>query len=100
GTKETLKHRGRLVSDKCQRDEILTTIARLIQQRETNAEGHIHWIVEEYVEPRRQGHLSNERRLSREHRDWVLEVEQQGERPGYVGSIAVRRWRDGSVVPQ
>jgi predicted house-cleaning noncanonical NTP pyrophosphatase (MazG superfamily) len=98
GTKETLKHRGRLVSDKCARSEILTTIARLMEEQGGNAEGDVHWIVEEYVEPKRQGHLSNERRLSREQRDWVLEVEQQSDRGGYVGSIAVRRWRDGSVV--
>jgi predicted house-cleaning noncanonical NTP pyrophosphatase (MazG superfamily) len=98
GTQETLTHRGRLVSEKCWPREILSTIRRLIEQQSGQVEGEVHWIVEEYVEPKRQGHLSNERHLRREQRDWVLEVEQQEDRPGYISSIAVRRWRDGNAV--
>ena len=98
GTKETLRHRGRLVSEKCAPTEILSTIRRLMERRSENTEGEVHWIVEEYVEPRRLGHLSNERHLSREPRDWVLEVEQHKDEPGYITSIAVRHWRDGSRI--
>lgn len=98
GTKETLKHRGRLVSDKCVAAETLTTIRRLMEQQSEDAEGDVHWIVEEYVEPKMLGHLSNERHLSREQRDWVLEVEHHQQQRGYITSIAVRHWRDGSRV--
>lgn len=98
GTKETLSHRGRLVSEKCAPGEILPTIRRLMDQRSKHAEGQVHWVIEEYVEPRRLGHLSNERHLSREQRDWVLEVEHHGDEPGYITSIAVRHWRDGSRI--
>ena len=98
GTKETLKHRGRLISDKCAPSETLSTIRRLMDQQAEQSEGNVHWIVEEYVEPKRLGHLSNERHLSREPRDWVLEVEQHQDEPGYITSVAVRYWRDGRRV--
>ena len=66
GTHETLTHRGRLVSEKCSPGEILSTIRQLIEQQSGQVEGVVHWIVEEYVEPKRLGHLSNERHLRRE----------------------------------
>jgi len=58
--------------------------------------GKVHWIVQEYVNPKRKGQVSNERRISRENRDWIAEFEPQGGRPGYTVPIAVRRWRDGT----
>ncbi|HWH59728.1 MAG TPA: nucleoside triphosphate pyrophosphohydrolase [Terriglobales bacterium] len=76
----------------------MSTIERLMDQQAEHTEGDVHWIVEEYVQPKRLGHLSNERHLSREQRDWVLEVEHHQGQPGYITSIAVRHWRDGSRI--
>lgn len=98
GTKETMGDRGRLVSAISAPGEILDTIQRLAARLAGQNVSEVHWIVQEYVPSVRRGHLSNERRLSREKRDWVAEFELQGERPGYTTPVAVRRWRDGTDV--
>lgn len=99
GTAETIEYRGRLESATCRRNEIVTAIERCIESRTTSSlPGRIHWIVQENVEAQRQGHLSNERRVSKEKRDWVAEVELKEGALGYSIPIAVRRWRDGDRI--
>lgn len=95
GTLETLENRGLLESSRCSTSEILTTITRLASSL-TVPSPKVHWIIQEYVEPKEKGHLSNERRLKYEKRDWVAEFEPKHNRPGYTTSIGVRRWRDGT----
>jgi predicted house-cleaning noncanonical NTP pyrophosphatase (MazG superfamily) len=97
GVAETMQHRGRLVSEVCSAADVPTVVQRLARAVETDHTDHVHWVVQANVKPSRQGHLSNERRLSYEPRDWVLEVEQQDQRPGYTSPIAIRTWRDGSL---
>ncbi len=96
GTTETMLSRGRLKSEPCSPRQIETTIRRLIPQLPHMPGGKVHWIVQEYVNPKRKGQLSNEKRISRENRDWIAEFEPQGDRHGYTVPIAVRRWRDGT----
>jgi predicted house-cleaning noncanonical NTP pyrophosphatase (MazG superfamily) len=98
GTAETIQYRGRLISCTCTPDKIIETIKSLTATLQRETHGKIHWIVQEYIEPIRQGHLSNERRVSKEKRDWVAEVELKEESPGYSIPIAVRRWRDGARI--
>lgn len=98
GTAETIQYRGRLKSATCSVEEILATIRCCIGASAKSVMGKVHWIVQEYVQPQRQGHLSNERHVSKEKRDWVAELELKEEVPGYSIPIAVRRWRDGNRI--
>jgi predicted house-cleaning noncanonical NTP pyrophosphatase (MazG superfamily) len=96
GVKETLRQRGRLASKHCSARDALAAIAAL-SNGITEAHGVVHWLVQPYFTQRALGHLSNERRLSYEKRDWVAEVEPRHGRKGVTTSVAVRRWRDGSA---
>lgn len=95
GASETMRNRGRLVSEPCSREQIISTIRRLSGTVADQAIGKMHWIVQTYSLPALRGHLSNERHLSHEHRDWIAEIEGQGERKGYTSNIGIRPWRDG-----
>jgi predicted house-cleaning noncanonical NTP pyrophosphatase (MazG superfamily) len=94
---ETIEDRGKFDSEMCTGAEVVATIRRLSRKLSANVE-KVHWIVQRYIPPARKGHLSNERQMNREPRDWVGEFELQGELPGYTFPIAVRHWRDGSHV--
>jgi hypothetical protein len=62
GVGETIRDRGPLVSTPCDRANILQTLQqskRLVPESETTA----HWIVQELVDEKLKGLLSNERRL-------------------------------------
>jgi predicted house-cleaning noncanonical NTP pyrophosphatase (MazG superfamily) len=98
GTEETIHNRGRLISGQCAPDEIVDTIAGCISRSSDSIKGEVHWIVQELLQSERQGHLSNERHVSKEKRDWVAELELREQAPGYSIPIAVRRWRDGDRV--
>lgn len=98
GSFETITYRGQLPSRACSPTEVTNTIRDLMREVPGVAEGHVHWIIQEYVEPKQKGQLSNERRLRLEKRDWVIEVEPEGERYGSTLSMAVRKWRDGTEV--
>jgi predicted house-cleaning noncanonical NTP pyrophosphatase (MazG superfamily) len=95
GTAETMRNRGGLVSQRSQPSEITATIQRLRRQLQGSAE-EVHWVIQQAVEQKALGHLSNERHLSYENRDWVTEFEPRNGHPGYTAPIAVRRWRDGT----
>ncbi len=99
GTAETIQSRGRLKSESCSQSQVVSKIRRLITQLpEMPADAKVHWIVQEYIIPKRKGLLSNERRLSYENRDWVVEFEPQGSKNGYTAPVAVRSWRDGTDI--
>jgi predicted house-cleaning noncanonical NTP pyrophosphatase (MazG superfamily) len=98
GTSETMEHRGRLVSDVCSAANIVQTIRALSKQLQDDNPADVHWLIQEHVNPGRKGHLSNERRMSREPRDWVAEFELQGGLPGFTVPVAVRHWRVGDKV--
>ena len=99
GTSETLEFRGQLASETCPQDQVVTTIRKLMLRVPEEYQGSVHWIVQQESRPGEKGLLSNERRLSREKRDWVVEFEPQGNRPGDTRPIAVRNWRDGTELP-
>jgi hypothetical protein len=84
-----------LVSRQCSADGVANVIRGLVA--EMGDARDVHWVVQNWLRPTRKGHVSNERRVAYEPRDWLLEVERQGEQPGYVSAVAVRTWRDGSV---
>jgi predicted house-cleaning noncanonical NTP pyrophosphatase (MazG superfamily) len=98
GTTETMEHRGRLLSDVCGIADIAQKIQSLSGELQEDNPANIHWLVQEHIDPRRKGHLSNERRMSRESRDWVAEFEMQGNLPGFTVPVAIRHWRVGDKV--
>jgi predicted house-cleaning noncanonical NTP pyrophosphatase (MazG superfamily) len=99
---ETIQSRGALVSHKCCKSQLLEALTRCINET-YDSEHDIHWLIQPYVPAVHQGHLSNERRISRAKRDWLLEFESAGSaRPHVSKPIAIRKWREGSdlsIVP-
>jgi predicted house-cleaning noncanonical NTP pyrophosphatase (MazG superfamily) len=98
GTSETMEHRGRLVSEVCSTSEIAQTIRILSEQLQDDIPADIHWLIQEHANPARKGHLSNERRMSYEPRDWIAEFELQGNLPGFTVPVSIRHWRVGDKV--
>jgi predicted house-cleaning noncanonical NTP pyrophosphatase (MazG superfamily) len=98
GTSETMEHRGRLVSEVCSASEVVQTIRALSEKLRDDNPADVHWLIQEHVIPVRKGHLSNERRMSYEPRDWVVEFEPQGDFPGFTVSVPIRHWRVGDKV--
>lgn len=97
GVSESIEHRGALVSEQCLGSEIKERIERLKQQLPSFQDGNaspVHWVVQHLVSTRAKGHLSNERRLNRDLRDWVAEVEASPGFPSEAHRIAIRTWRD------
>jgi predicted house-cleaning noncanonical NTP pyrophosphatase (MazG superfamily) len=96
GVGETLVDRGRLISTPCDRDQILQILRQ--SNRAVTGSTKVHWIVQAFVKEKLKGQLSNERRLRLEKRDWVAEVEPTQNQRGYQSNIAIREWRDGTIV--
>lgn len=97
GTRETLSERGKLSSRKCPSGRVVETIKELTSQLAGRHEGRILWIVQEHHSAKCKGHFSNERRLSYEKRDWVVETEPRNGYPVNSSPVAVRQWRDGTA---
>lgn len=100
GTAETMRNRGQLASHICQQGQIVDNIRRLSSGLSDELIGTVHWIVQTYFLPVLKGHLSNERHLNYEHRDWTAEVEGQEQRQGYTNNIGIRPWRDGTDLTE
>lgn len=97
GVQETLASRGSFISAVCHSDagQIVDTINKLTSQLPQQSIGRVHWIVQVKVPVEKDGHLSNERHLSKEHRDWVMEVEPLKNQPGNISNFGIRPWREG-----
>lgn len=96
GTNESINARGTYDSVPCAPDDIVETIHEL--ESKAPAEGNpaetIHWIVQEYIHSAAKGHLSNERRLFKDDRDWLAEIESTQGQGHESHVIAIRPWRD------
>src|ERR1035438_4367918 len=100
GTAETMMHRGRLHSEACRSGEVLSTVGVLLARASDFLAGDVHWIVQEALAPVSKGHLSNERRVSHEGRDWLAQVGYLDDRGESTARMAVRNWRDGLLPAQ
>lgn len=105
GVTETLDARGQLDSLECPVNEIWSQAKKLhaellAQLSRTNNEisGAIHFVVQESVHLVAKGHLSNERRLSHEARDFVAEFESSFGVVGHIEAVAIRPWRTGKFA--
>lgn len=95
GTAETMRDRGSLISGLCKSRDVAASVEQLRGKIPDSSRAQVHWIVQQAVDAKRKGHLSNERRVSREPRDWAVELEPTDEHQGYVVPIGIRTWREG-----
>lgn len=105
GVNETLERRGQLDSVECLADDIWAQAIQLQTQlvQRLTAKGQasmdtVHFVVQECVKVVTKGHLSNERRLNREPRDFVAEFEPSEGVAGHMEQVAVRPWRTGKFT--
>lgn len=97
GTEESIDRRGHFDSVECSQESVATQIASLRSLAATescSAAGIVHWVVQEFAPPRAKGHLSNERRVAEDKRDWVAEVEASETHAIESHRISLRTWRD------
>lgn len=93
GAYETVSDRGKLDSLVCEIRDVISTLNSLKDKYfKSNDDELLHWIIQPYVDPVIKGHLSNERRISKVIRDWVVEDEKNG--ASERQSISLRNWRD------
>jgi predicted house-cleaning noncanonical NTP pyrophosphatase (MazG superfamily) len=105
GVNETLDFRGQLDSLECAAAEVWEHAQKLqrglIQRFSATGLASseiVHFVVQENVHVAAKGHLSNERRLNREPRDFVVEFEPVDSFVGQTEQVAVRTWRTGKFV--
>lgn len=97
GVDESMDRRGDLDSAECNVSDLLSQVVRLRQalvDRGTSEGQQVHFVVQQLLPTRAKGHLSNERRIAEQKRDWIAEVEASGSHSLEVKSISLRRWRD------
>lgn len=98
GVAESIDDRGSLDSCECAPDSIIETIellcARINSLHQKIILSDIHWIIQPFIKSRQKGHLSNERRVSEQLRDWVAEIEATETSPSQIHKIPIRKWRD------
>lgn len=96
GVNESLDHRGALISTECSVANIAVEIKRLQSDRDPNVGplSAVHWVVQSLLTNMAKGHLSNERRLSLQLRDWVVEAEVNSQYGAESHKIALRPWRN------
>lgn len=97
GIDESIEDRGALISEQCFGSTIKERIEHLRQQISNFQEGDsspVHWVVQPLIATQAKGHLSNERRLNKDLRDWIAEVEASPGSPSEAHRIAIRTWRD------
>lgn len=96
---ENIHARGKYLSEPgkfSDLDSILLNCCIQLFNDEDIKDSTVFFVVQKHVLPvRSKGHLSNERRLSKEHRDWVFETEAVSTEQQSRENIAIRTWREG-----
>lgn len=95
GTAETMLDRGSLISELSPSTDVALAIDQLRNRVSALSRPLVHWIVQQAIKTKRKGHLSNERHVSKEPRDWVVELELADDYPGKTIPIGIRSWREG-----
>lgn len=101
GVEESIEARGSLISKACRAEHLFETLEELRNSPVvTAATGHVHWVIQEHAKVVTKGHLSNERRVAKDKRDWVAETEASIGRTGESHRISIRPWRDNRETPE
>lgn len=92
GKEEGISERGKCDSENCTVSALRETVEKLFDLSIRESYGPIAYIVQPFIDRKRYGHLSNERRVSQHARDWKYEFEgSNGEDEIYP--FGVRSWR-------
>jgi predicted house-cleaning noncanonical NTP pyrophosphatase (MazG superfamily) len=94
GVAESLDNRGELESADCNQAGLFDEISRLQNGTPPSAGTVVHWVVQELIPCVAKGHLSNERRIAKDKRDWIAEVEATSFQTADIHPIPLRTWRD------
>lgn len=95
GVDESLDQRGSLDSICCDVHSLIEQIAILRNGAANDGQiNPVHWVVQEEITARTKGHLSNERRVAEDKRDWIAEVEASATHATESHRISLRTWRD------
>ncbi|MEQ1597741.1 MAG: nucleoside triphosphate pyrophosphohydrolase [Methylotenera sp.] len=94
---ETIGERGQLISKETTINELQKTLIKCLKETK-DADPTIHWILQPKIDQLSMGHLSNERRISKHKRDWLLEFElvSENSRTRTPVPIGIRQWREGA----
>lgn len=92
---ETIEERGSYESFITSSDEITDALV-LADKYSKTISTEINWILQKKIINRSKGHLSNERRVGTDLRDFVLEIEETNF--SNIKNKAVRPWRDGKLA--
>lgn len=98
GVSEGIPERGSLPSLRSKWEQAADTLFRLHNQVAEAPQAPRYWLIQEAVRRQASGHLSNERRVRCENRDWVIEIENEGDHKISQSSLSVRRWRHGRTA--
>lgn len=93
---EDIYARGKFYSKNGQRSEIVGLLRDCMAEIKDDASIHeedVSFIVQQHINFEANGHLSNERRCSKEARDWEYEVESINPIYKDASSIHIRNWR-------
>lgn len=99
---ETIGERGQLISKETNLIDLQKTFNKCLSETKGN-DSTIHWILQPKINQLSMGHLSNERRISKQKRDWLLEFEMIEESSKTRSSvpICIRQWREGTFkIPE
>lgn len=92
---ETINQRGTYQSYETSAQNLIETLKiALNYSKQFNCK--LHWIIQKKVATKAKGHLSNERRVGKDLRDFVLETESSSSQA--IKNKAVRPWRDGELA--
>lgn len=92
GVDESIESRGEHPSAECNQGELHNQIDRLKSTLTTGTT--VHWVVQELVQFAAKGQLANERRVAKDKRDWVAELETTATHSADIHRIPLRTWRD------
>lgn len=97
GVDESMERRGALESLECSISDLVSQVHKLRQalvERGLFDAQPIHFVIQLLIPARAKGHLSNERRIAEQKRDWISELEASDNHPVEVKPISLRHWRD------
>lgn len=94
---ETIGERGQLISEETSISDLQQTFNKCLSETK-GSDSTIHWILQPKINQLSMGHLSNERRISKQKRDWLLEFEmiEESSKTRTSVPICIRQWREGT----
>lgn len=92
---EGMKERGKFYSVKSNTKSFLCDLCNLLEKLTQTDNIGMPIIIQKYISPLIMGHMSNERRLSKENRDWKVELYYNNDNMEFKqDTIGVRTWRE------